>query len=88
MFRGGRAAAVATSTQALRACPLTTAPVRPQVEDHPLGLGRRHLHGSMYAGLRTNLPREVMGYECFPFDAEFPGSRDRRQFCSHGEVQR
>ena len=38
------------------------------VEDHPLGLGSRHVHGSiygsMYAGLRTNLPREVMGFRC------------------------
>ena len=28
-----------------------------ETEDHPLGLGSKHVHGSMYAGLRTNLPR-------------------------------
>lgn len=42
----------------------------------------------MYAGLRTNLPREVMGYADFPFDAAYPGSQDPRQFPSHAEVQR
>ena len=30
-------------------------------EDHPLGLGSKHVHGSMYAGLRTNLPRCELG---------------------------
>jgi cation diffusion facilitator CzcD-associated flavoprotein CzcO len=59
-----------------------------EVEDHPLGLGSTHVHGSMYAQLRTNLPRETMGFSGFPFDAEFPGSRDPRQYCSHEEVQR
>ena len=28
---------------------------------------RAKVHGSMYASLRTNLPREVMGYPSFPF---------------------
>jgi len=48
-------------------------------------------HGSMYAGLRTNLPREVMGYLDFPFDASapaFPPEADARRFPSHGEVLR
>lgn len=60
----------------------------PEVEDDPLGTdqGRRRLHSSMYAGLRTNLPREVMGFADFPFDETFPGSKDPRQFCSHQEV--
>ena len=40
----------------------------------------------MYAGLRTNLPREVMGFQCFPFDTAWRGSSDPRQFCSHEEV--
>jgi cation diffusion facilitator CzcD-associated flavoprotein CzcO len=59
-----------------------------EVEDHPLGLGSTHVHGSMYAQLRTNLPRETMGFSDYPFDAQFPGSRDPRQYCSHEEVQR
>ncbi len=44
---------------------------------------RRRVHGSMYSGLRTNLPREVMGFTDYPFDAVFPGSLDPRQFPSH-----
>lgn len=43
--------------------------------------------GSMYAQLRTNLPREVMGFQSFPFDTEWPGSKDPRQFCEHTEVR-
>ena len=32
-----------------------------EVEDDPLGRGQHLVHGSMYAGHRTNLPRELMG---------------------------
>lgn len=67
------------------------------VEDDLLGMNplRKRLHSSMYAGLRTNLPREVMGYLDFPFDTQFSGapskntssvSVDSRRFCSHQEV--
>lgn len=58
------------------------------VEDDPLGLDphRQRVHSSMYEGLRTNLPREVMGYSEFPFDTKFTGSNDPRRFCSHQEV--
>lgn len=60
-----------------------------QTEDDPLGRApARRVHGSMYAGLRTNLPREVMGFAAFPFDHRFPGSADPDRFCSHSEVQR
>ncbi|KAL4425758.1 hypothetical protein ABPG75_009774 [Micractinium tetrahymenae] len=59
-----------------------------EVEDDPLGHGQRPVHGSMYRDLRTNLPREVMGFLDYPFDAAFPGSQDNRQFCGHAEVQR
>ena len=41
----------------------------------------------MYANLRTNLPREVMAFSDFPFDASFPGSADARQFPGHAEVR-
>ena len=44
---------------------------------------RAKVHGSMYASLRTNLPREVMGYPSFPFTKVFAG--DDRRFCGHGE---
>ena len=51
----------------------------------------RRLHNSMYAGLRTNLPREVMGYSDFPFDTNYPTAGaavvDARRFCGHAEVQ-
>ncbi|KAF8650499.1 hypothetical protein HU200_063867 [Digitaria exilis] len=44
-------------------------------------------HSSMYASLRTNLPREVMGFLDFPFVAT-PGSSsvDARRFPRHEEV--
>jgi len=67
------------------------------VEDDLLGINpkRQRLHSSMYAALRTNLPREIMGYLDFPFDTQFSGgapskntprSVDSRRFCSHQEV--
>lgn len=60
-----------------------------EVEDDILGArqDRTRVHSSMYANLRTNLPREVMAYSDFPFDTSFPGSEDPRRFCSHEEVQ-
>lgn len=61
-----------------------------ETEDDQLGLDptRRRVHGSMYANLRTNLPREVMGVSDYPFDTAFPGSSDRDTYCSHSEVLR
>lgn len=44
------------------------------------------VHSSLYASLRTNLPRDLMAFSDFSFD----GSRswvDSRRFCGHGEVQ-
>ena len=46
---------------------------------------RDRVHSSMYASLRTNLPREVMGYASFPFTRSFSG--DARRFCGHREVR-
>jgi len=46
------------------------------------------VHSSMYDNLRTNLPREIMGFSEFPFDESFPGSEDPRRFCTHHEVRR
>ncbi|GAX79854.1 hypothetical protein CEUSTIGMA_g7294.t1 [Chlamydomonas eustigma] len=49
---------------------------------------RGKVHSSMYRHLRTNLPRELMGFSDFPFIPELLGSRsvDARRFCSHTEV--
>jgi cation diffusion facilitator CzcD-associated flavoprotein CzcO len=49
---------------------------------------RRKVHSSMYRHLRTNLPREIMGFSDFPFTPEHLGHRsvDPRRFCSHVEV--
>jgi cation diffusion facilitator CzcD-associated flavoprotein CzcO len=44
-------------------------------------------HSSLYESLRTNLPREVMGFLDFPFAAT-PGSLDTRRFPRHEEVLR
>jgi thioredoxin reductase len=62
----------------------------PETEDDLIGLHakRKRVHGSMYANLRTNLPREVMGVSDYPFDTAFPGSSDPRTYCSHQEVLR
>ncbi|CAN6312674.1 unnamed protein product [Urochloa humidicola] len=45
------------------------------------------VHSSLYESLRTNLPREVMGFLDFPF-AAVPGSVDARRFPRHEEVLR
>jgi len=45
-------------------------------------------HSSLYASLRTNLPRETMGFLDLPFAAEAPGSADPRRFPGHEEVLR
>ncbi|CAN6319910.1 unnamed protein product [Urochloa humidicola] len=44
-------------------------------------------HSSLYESLRTNLPRELMGFLDFPFAAG-PGSADARRFPRHEEVLR
>uniref|UniRef100_A0A453J9N0 Flavin-containing monooxygenase n=1 Tax=Aegilops tauschii subsp. strangulata TaxID=200361 RepID=A0A453J9N0_AEGTS len=52
----------------------------------PLGAGR--VHGSLYASLRTNLPRECMGFLDFPFVAGEGAEGDPRRFTGHQEVLR
>ncbi|KAG2302685.1 hypothetical protein Bca52824_031336 [Brassica carinata] len=44
------------------------------------------VHSSVYDSLRTNLPRECMGYRDFPFVIRPGVSRDPRRFPRHGEV--
>ncbi|KAK6920298.1 Flavin monooxygenase-like [Dillenia turbinata] len=58
----------------------------PQVETDLLGLDpdREIVHGSLYASLRTNLPRHVMGFLDYPFLKREGG--DPRSFPGHGEV--
>ncbi|KAL8166538.1 hypothetical protein V2J09_008037 [Rumex salicifolius] len=62
----------------------------PQIESDPIGLdpNRKVVHSSLYQSLRTNLPREVMGFRDFPFVATGDLNRDSRRFPSHEEVLR
>jgi cation diffusion facilitator CzcD-associated flavoprotein CzcO len=48
--------------------------------------GRIQVHSSLYASLRTNLPREVMGYRDYPFVDTGKADRDPRRFPGHAEV--
>ncbi|KAI8476836.1 MAG: FAD/NAD(P)-binding domain-containing protein [Monoraphidium minutum] len=55
------------------------------------GAAAGRVHSSMYVGLRTNLPREVMGFTDLPFTpagiaAAGGASADGRRFPGHGEV--
>ncbi|KAF3568800.1 hypothetical protein DY000_02012200 [Brassica cretica] len=58
------------------------------VEQDPLSIDptRPIVYSSVYRSLRTNLPRECMGFIDFPFVIRPRKSRDPRRFPSHGEV--
>ncbi|ESQ29133.1 hypothetical protein EUTSA_v10023900mg, partial [Eutrema salsugineum] len=60
------------------------------VEPDPLSVDptRPVVHSSVYGSLRTNLPRECMGFRDFPFVTRSGASesRDPRRFPSHSEV--
>ncbi|KAH8521731.1 hypothetical protein H0E87_002691 [Populus deltoides] len=60
----------------------------PQVETDPLGLeSTRHIvHTSLYKSLRTNLPRESMGFMDYPFVTRAGEGSDPRRFPGHAEV--
>ncbi|XP_062027083.1 putative flavin-containing monooxygenase FMO GS-OX-like 11 [Rosa rugosa] len=61
----------------------------PEVESDPVGidLDRTRVHSSMYQSLRTNLPREIMGFRDYPFVAkEGDEERDPRRYPGHREV--
>ncbi|VVA32827.1 PREDICTED: flavin-containing monooxygenase [Prunus dulcis] len=61
----------------------------PNVESDPIGLdpNRTGVHSSMYQSLRTNLPREAMGFRDYPFVAiEEDEERDPRRYPGHREV--
>lgn len=59
-----------------------------EVESDPLGLDpkRRLVHPSLYESLRTNLPRECMGFRDYPFRRREGKGRDSRRFPGHREV--
>ncbi|KAF6152992.1 hypothetical protein GIB67_021597 [Kingdonia uniflora] len=62
----------------------------PRVERDQLGLdpSRSVVHSSLYYSLRTNLPREVMGFRDYPFVVVKGPGRDARRFPGHREVLR
>lgn len=59
-----------------------------KLESDPLGLdpNRAVVHSSLYQSLRTNLPREIMGFVDYPFVAKEGKGRDSRRFPGHEEV--
>ncbi|XP_057977859.1 flavin-containing monooxygenase FMO GS-OX-like 3 [Malania oleifera] len=60
----------------------------PLTESDPLGLdpSREIVQSSLYASLRTNLPRESMGFRDYPFVVVDSKERDPRRFPGHREV--
>ncbi|OVA03482.1 Flavin monooxygenase FMO [Macleaya cordata] len=63
----------------------------PNVEPDPIGLdsSRTIVHSSLYESLRTNLPREIMGFRDYPFVVgkdDGKKQRDPRRFPGHREV--
>uniref|UniRef100_A0A2C9WAI9 Flavin-containing monooxygenase n=1 Tax=Manihot esculenta TaxID=3983 RepID=A0A2C9WAI9_MANES len=60
----------------------------PRVETDPLSLdpSRMIIHSSLYSSLRTNLPREVMGFRDYPFIPKTDKTRDPRRYPGHREV--
>ena len=60
----------------------------PKIESDPIGFdpARTKIHSSLYKSLRTNLPRECMGFPCYPFVAKDDPDRDPRRYPGHREV--
>lgn len=58
------------------------------VESDPLGRDpdRKRIHTSMYADLRTNLPRDLMAFREFPFDGRGGGTDGGLRFPPHQDV--
>ncbi|MCB1693029.1 MAG: NAD(P)-binding domain-containing protein [Pseudomonadales bacterium] len=58
------------------------------VEDDALGLASsRHVFSSLYPSLRTNLPRHLMAFMDFPFDARGGGEDDWPEYPHHTLVR-
>ncbi|KAF6152409.1 hypothetical protein GIB67_038032 [Kingdonia uniflora] len=60
----------------------------PKTESDQLGLNpsRSLVHSSLCSSLRTNLPREAMGFRDYPFVAKEGEERDPQRFPGHREV--
>ncbi|CAA7391654.1 unnamed protein product [Spirodela intermedia] len=59
-----------------------------RTESDPIGQdpSRNIVHGSLYRSLRTNLPRQIMGFLDYPFPGPERSYGDPRTFPSHEEV--
>jgi cation diffusion facilitator CzcD-associated flavoprotein CzcO len=58
----------------------------PDAEDDPLGRAGTRVHSSLYPSLRTNLPRDLMAFIDYPFDARGGGEDHWPRFPGHTEV--
>ncbi len=57
------------------------------VESDPLGQRpRERIHGSLYASLRANLPRDLMAFEDYTFDSAGGGHDDWPRYPGHAQV--
>lgn len=59
----------------------------PEVEEDPLGQFGPRIHSSLYASLRTNLPRDLMAYSDYPFDSSGGGDDAWPRFPAHPLVR-
>ena len=59
---------------------------RTETEPDPLGQTGGRVHSSMYASLRTNLPRDVMAFMDYTFDSAGGGDDDWPRYPGHREV--
>jgi len=59
---------------------------RPESEPDPLGQTGSRIHSSMYASMRTNLPRDVMAFFDYTFDSSGGGKDDWPRYPGHKEV--
>jgi thioredoxin reductase len=59
----------------------------PETESDPLGLRGPRIHSSLYASLRTNLPRDLMAFTDYPFDSRGGGDDDWPRFPPHACVR-
>lgn len=57
-----------------------------QTEADPLGQQGARIHGSLYASLRTNLPRDLMACTDYTFDSRGGGDDGWPRFPGHAEV--
>lgn len=59
----------------------------PETEADPLGIGGPRIHTSLYASLRTNLPRDLMAFVDYPFDSSGGGKDEWPRFPGHACVR-